>query len=122
MNYIASLYSNGVDFDNPIHLHILEKRVKYTMKRVCELMEVGYFPYSPILHCHHMSKEFDLPQEYSFWKECDRNAISHCDKVFVLMMSDSVGDWESSVGITDEIAYANEIGKEVIYLECEDYV
>lgn len=120
MIYIASLYSNGMD-KCPCPSVLLEKRVAYTMKRVKDLLLEGKFPYSPILHCHQMSKEYDLPKTYSFWQSIDRNAIDHCQEVYVLMMDDGWGNWTLSQGITDEIAYAESIGKKVTYLKCEDY-
>ena len=121
MIYIASLYSNGLDMENTEHLEVLDQRVKYTMKRVCDFMFGGEYPYSPILHCHSMSKEFSLPKVYEYWQETDRNAISHCDKVYVLMMKDDLGKWEDSIGITDEIYYASSIGKEIVFFKCDDY-
>ena len=100
---------------------LLEKRVAYTQKLVYELLMDGKFPYSPILHCHELSKKYDLPGEYKFWKDNDRNAIEHCSEVYVLMMVDDYGSWEKSTGITDEIYYAERLGKKITYLNCDDY-
>lgn len=120
MIYVCSLYSNGMN-DCPIPYILLERRVKYTMSRVHNFLKEGKFPYSPILHTHEMSKTYELPKEYSFWQKIDRNAIDHCSEVYVLMMKDGYGNWEKSVGITDEISYAKKIGKKITYIECTKY-
>lgn len=120
MIYICSLYSNGLQ-NCPMPRILLEKRVAYTQKRVYELLMEGKFPYSPILHCHELSKKYDLPSEYKFWQDIDRNAIEHCSEVYVLMIGDLWGNWRLSTGITDEVKYAEWLGKKITYLNCDDY-
>lgn len=121
MIYIASMYSLGIDFDNPEHLHVLEKRVDYTMKKVHELMLNGDYPCSPILACHEMAKKYDMPRSYDYWMYKDRDMISRCTHLIALKMKDRLGDWIDSVGMTDEIAYAKELGMRVVYLDYEEY-
>lgn len=120
MIYLCSLYSNGLG-SCEFPQQILEDRVDYTMKRVFHLISSGKYIYSPILHCHELSKRYPLPKGYEYWKSIDRNAINHCSEVYVLKMSDKFGNWKDSTGITDEVRYALSIGKRVTYLECEDY-
>ncbi len=122
MNYICSLYSNGVgDLTEVERSNIIQQRVNYTMRKVYELLVSGEYPYSPILHCHELSNRFELPKECHFWKDIDRNAIKHCSKVIVLKMEDIYGNWIDSTGIQDEISYAKSIGKVIEYIECDDY-
>ena len=120
MIYVCSLYSNGMS-DCPLPTVLIEKRVAYTEKRVYEFLMEGKYPFSPILHCHKLSLNYDLPKSYPFWQKLDRNYIDHCSEVYVLMMRDDYGDWEKSVGISDEIFYAKKIGKKITYIKCEDY-
>lgn len=122
MIYLASLYSNGADTGCALDSGIREQRYQYTMKRLYELMMGGMFVFSPIVHCHEMSKKYDLPKDYTFWQENDRHFISNCDRVVVLKMSDEYGNWEKSKGIQDEIAYAKSSGVPVHYFTCYDYV
>ena len=120
MIYVCSLYSNGLE-SCPLPSILLEKRVSYVESVVHKMLLQGKYPYSPILHCHGLSKRYKLPKEYSFWQSIDRNMIDHCSKVLVLCMKDRWGCWEKSTGIQDEIAYAESIGKEITYYYCEDY-
>jgi len=123
MIYVCSLYSNGISKLDPREQEsVLDERVDYTMKRVHEWLLEGKYVYSPILHCHEISRKYGLPKEYAFWQAIDRNAIDHCSEVYVLKMSDRFnGCWTKSVGIQDEITYAESIGKKVTYFDCEDY-
>ena len=122
MIYVCSLYSNGIgSLPLPEQKLTLQKRVDYTMKRVYHMLMEGKYPYSPIIHCHSMSFKYDLPKDYDFWQNIDRNAIEHCSEVYVLTMEDSFGNWRDSKGISDEISFAESIGKKITYFECEDY-
>ena len=122
MIYVCSLYSNGISKLDPREQEsVLDERVHYTMKRVHKWLLEGKFPYSPILHCHEISREYSLPKEYAFWQAIDRNAIDHCSEVYVLKMKDCYGNWTISTGIQDEITYAESIGKKVTYFDCVDY-
>jgi len=122
MIYVCSLYSNGISKLDPCEQEsVLDERVDYTMKRVHEWLLEGKYVYSPILHCHEISRKYGLPKEYDFWKAIDRNAIDHCSEVYVLKMKDCQGDWTLSTGIQDEIIHAEGVGKKVTYFDCEDY-
>ena len=122
MIYVCSLYSNGIGgLPLPEQKLLLQKRVDYTMKRVYDMLMGGYSPYSPIIHCHDMSFKYDLPKDYDFWQNIDRNAIEHCSEVYVLKMEDAFGNWRDSKGISDEVSFAESIGKKITYFECEDY-
>tara|TARA_R110000850_G_scaffold107837_1_gene219632 strand:- start:144 stop:527 length:384 start_codon:yes stop_codon:yes gene_type:complete len=122
MIYVASLYSNGTGNLDPTRAQeVLDVRYNYTMKVVHEMLTDGKFPYSPIVHCHEMSNQYMLPKDYGFWKAVDRNAIGHCSSMVVLKMTDELGCWNKSVGMTDEIAYAKSLGKDIAYFNCNDY-
>lgn len=118
MIYICSVYSLLAKGNGSKARALREKRYQYTAKRVGEMMkadEIGVF--SPIVHCHVPANMQGLPKDYSFWQRNDRHMISKSDKVYVLKMP----MWESSEGITDELIYAETLGKEIVYLECPDY-
>ena len=122
MYYIASLYSLNAKTNSFRDTMTRQVRYEYVMKRVAKMLKDGEHVYSPIVHCHQMSIEYNLPKDYSFWKAQDRHMIDLCEKVVVLKMNGVKGGWGESVGITDEINYAISKDKEIIYLECEDYV
>ncbi len=121
MIYIASLYSNGVDTSSELHYNVRQARVEYTMKRVHEFMMNKEFVYSPILHCHEMSLQFNMPKDYTFWQSIDRHMVGKSDKVYVLCMEDEFGSWKDSTGMQDEINFALDNGAEVEYITCNDY-
>jgi hypothetical protein len=78
-----------------------------------KLILEGYILIEPIASCHFKQEHFQLPEEYGYWKRRDRTLIEHSDGVIVAMMP----GWHKSTGVTDEIAHAEDLGKEVWYLE-----
>lgn len=123
MIYVASLYSNGLDKLECDYMKkaLLKKRVDYTRKRVYEFLVAGHRVYSPISHCYELSLDYDLPQEYDWWKQQDRHFIERSDEVWVLACSDVYGSFTESVGINDEVEYAKSLGIPIKFIECEDY-
>lgn len=108
MIYVASVYSYQAD-----------KRIMQERFEVVESFVAAYneFPLlSPIVYTHELAKRYDLPKEYSYWQERDRHFIALSSEVWVLKME----HWEKSVGVTDEIKYAESLGIPVKYFEVED--
>ena len=68
---------------------------------------------NPIEMCHEMSKRYGLPSGYEFWQKRDKKLISISDGIVVALMP----GWDVSVGVSNEIAYAISISKEVWYLD-----
>lgn len=111
MIYLASVYSLNADSK------LMDKRAKYARKRTAEFQMEEIPVYSPIAHCHEMSKENNMPRTWDFWSAIDYQFIDACQEFWVLMMP----GWEDSVGITAEIKYATDTHKNVIYIKCDDY-
>lgn len=108
MIYLASVYSLNADKE------LMQKRFEYVEKYVATSEE---HLYSPIVYSHAFGLKYELPKEYKFWKQRDRNSLQRCDALYVLMMP----GWEDSIGVTDEIAYAKSINKPIKMIVCEDY-
>ena len=72
--------------------------------------------YSPILHYYEMAKQYNLPKDHVYWKSINHQAIDICNELWILMLP----CWEKSQGIADEIAYAKQIGKKIVFLLIED--
>lgn len=68
--------------------------------------------YSPITHSHPMAELYDLPKEFEFWKRQDLHFLNTCTTVHVL----AVEGWDKSVGLKEEIAYAERIKKIISYI------
>lgn len=80
-----------------------------------DLMNHGYIVFSPIAHSHPIALQCDLPLGWEFWQKFDHAFIEWADAVVVAM----IPGWQESKGVAAEIAIAQEMGKEVIYLEVE---
>ena len=122
MFYIISLYSLEAKGDSELSKFKRQSRYEYTMKRTAELLKSGNHCFSPITHCHEMANQHEMPKDYSFWKANDRHFVSLSEAVIVLDMKTSCGlNYESSEGMSDEIAHAKSIGKPVIFLKADDF-
>lgn len=78
-----------------------------------ELILQGYTTIAPIEMCYHLHLRFGLPGGYEFWQKRDRALIKASDGVVVFKME----GWKDSKGVTDEIQYAESLGKDVHYLD-----
>ena len=77
-----------------------------------KLMEQGYVVFSPITHSHPVARAYPLPCTWEFWQNQDFTFLSVCWKVFLLTLD----GWQTSVGVTAEIAEAERLGIPVEYL------
>ena len=83
-------------------------------KNAAKLIGEGHFVFSPISMSHPISKLGGLDGSWDTWKELDMEFIRWCDEVYVINFNDLAT--EKSVGVQDELKYAREIGKEIIYI------
>lgn len=105
--YLASPYSHK-------NHEIMIERFEAVTKASADLMKLNIFVYSPITHSHPMVK-YNLPTDWSFWKEYDELFLMKCDALLVLKLN----GWETSTGVSAEIGIAKELNKEIIYLETD---
>lgn len=108
--YLAQPYS--VNSDESIR----ERRYQYALKKVAEYMNQGYNVFSPILNSHMPAVQYGLPNNWEFWKKIDKEYIAVCGELWVLKMK----DWDKSVGVEAELAYAMQIGLPITFIECPD--
>jgi hypothetical protein len=105
--YFASPYSSP----DP---EVIESRYAEQGRLVAHLIkEHGLLIVNPIEMCHNLSKRYGLPGGYEYWKSRDRKLISLSDGIIVAQMD----GWEESIGVTDEIRYANLLGKPVFTID-----
>ncbi|HUQ71568.1 MAG TPA: DUF1937 family protein [Planctomycetaceae bacterium] len=104
MIYLASPYSHP-------DLSVREQRFRDVCRAVIQLLHAGETVFSPIAHSHALA-EHGLPTDWSFWERHDRDHLSRCDEIIVLMLD----GWRESVGVVAEIQIARELGKPVRYL------
>lgn len=93
------------------------KRARFeavTVKAAELIREHGVNVFSPITHSFNVECHGDLPCEWEFWQEIDRQYIEDwADEVWVLKQE----GWERSVGVLAEIEIASAAGKPVVFLE-----
>jgi len=68
--------------------------------------------YSPIVHWHGVASEHELPKDFNFWMEHDFFMIRLSSAVWVIT-SDG---WKTSFGLEQEMAFAQDIKKEIFYV------
>jgi len=92
---------------------IREERFIAVCQKAGELMNQGYFIYSPIAHSHSIAVQCELPKDWSFWQQYDIEYIKWVDEVWVLMLP----GWEKSTGIKNEIETAKNMGKPIKFID-----
>lgn len=108
MIYLAQPYSHEDGF-------IRWQRFTAGQRVAAEYLKRGEHVYSPIAMCHPIAELFDMPTEFDFWDAFDKDMIGRVDVVHVLKLD----GWEESRGVAAEIAYAESIGKPVVFVEGE---
>ncbi len=109
--YLASPFSHA-DKD------VEQQRYDEIVRIGAELTNRGFSLIEPIAMSFVASRRHGLPGGYQFWKDRDRLFISKCDGVIVAMMP----GWSDSVGVNDEVAYAETLGLPVFFLNPDTYM
>jgi hypothetical protein len=108
--YMAHAYSNE---DHSIRdLNVLHARWIYS-----NLFIRGVLAYNPLEATHIAAMSFSWPTEHEPYIRLNHAFIDTAVGVLVVM-SDG---WEKSRGVAEEIAYANECGVPVWYLDVEEF-
>ena len=106
--YLASPYSHEDHY-------VMEKRYQQVLKKTAELMNEGEHIYSPIVHCHEVARQYDLPRDFGFWQHYNRSMLLSAVEMYVLCIE----GWKESVGVQEEIKFAESLGIIVHLLEVE---
>lgn len=105
LTYLAVPYSHP---DRAVRL----ARFEAVNRAAADLMRQGHYVYSPISHTHPIAEAGGLPLGWEYWQQYDRAIMAACNQMVVLMLD----GWCESVGVTAEIALAEELGIAVAYL------
>lgn len=103
--YLASPYSHK---DKKVVL----ERFEQTEEALAKLLRRGMTVYSPIVHCHALATKFGLPTDAEYWQRYNHRFLSVCRKLLVLQ----IDGWSTSLGVNDEIRYADIHHKPIVYL------
>lgn len=108
MIYIASPYSHQ-------DKNIEQLRYELVRAYTAQCLSEGLFVYSPIVHCHEITKHHNISGSYDFWQEYDNHMISISERFYVYM----IDGWLESKGVKAEIEYAIIREIPVEYIKCE---
>ena len=100
--YLASPYTN-----NP------EENFKLAESYVAQQLKNGVCIFSPIVHCHEIAQKHDLPHDFNFWQNYNFNMLFNADELWIL----KIPGWENSVGVQEEIKFAEKHKLKVKYIE-----
>lgn len=104
--YIACPYSHP----NP---EIKNKRREIATQVAGELFAQGKLVYSPLTHVVPLFESQGKTASWATAMRLDKALISRCQEMLVI----TIPGWEESVGVTEEIEYAQELGLKVSYFE-----
>lgn len=94
MIYVASPYTN-------IDRVVVERRFIQTEDYVASLFKQKHWAFSPIVHCHALAKEFNLPTDAGYWREYNLHMLARSDVLHVLRLN----GWEKSEGVREEVFF-----------------
>lgn len=83
-----------------------------------KLIRLGFKVFCPIAHTHPIAQYGFDPKDGALWLEQDKPVFDRAEGVVVAMMD----GWETSAGIQQEIEWAREQGKTIIYLEVSKWL
>jgi len=109
MNKFSKIYLISPYHDD--NLGVMELRYQHAITAAGELINKGYIVFSPIVHCHPIAKEFDLPKDRSFWEEYDDSFIEWADLGYVLHIT----GWSTSKGVAADIKVFEALNKAVFH-------
>lgn len=92
---------------------IVRQRFRATEACTARLLIAGKHVYSPIVHCHSLAEQFDLPKSFNFWQRYNFAMLAKASELYVLCLP----GWESSHGLSSEIAMAQQLSIPITYLE-----
>lgn len=103
--YIAAPYTDEDE-------SIMEARYDHAVEYAAKLFRNDSFCISPVIHCHPIAKEHDLPRNFEFWNEYCHELLTMCDELHVLKLY----GWRDSKGVTSEIGLATGMGITIKYI------
>lgn len=104
--YLASPYS---------HEDPLEEKLRYlrAMDAAQWFIERGVWVYSPIVHCHTMAQEYNMPTRAGYWRDYNFALLALFPSFWVL---DLDGSHTKSLGVQAELSEARRLGKHIAFV------
>ena len=98
--YLASPYTNDPD-----------NNFKLAEAHTAKALKQGLVIFSPIVHCHEIAKEYNLPPDFDFWQNYNFGMLRSAEVLHVLMIE----GWEDSKGVQAEIDFAVQHDISILY-------
>lgn len=108
MIYLASPYTSP----DPL---LRKTRFLLVEQVTAQLIEEGYFIYSPIVHCHAFVEKYALDSTFTYWRQYNIDMIRRADELWVL----TIPGYLESRGVTAEIDFARLAGLEIKWVNEE---
>lgn len=89
--YLASPYTHT----DP---EIVRRRYTANLEATHVLLSRKVIVFSPIVHCHMLAQEFDMPDDFNFWKRYDTAMLAASSMLLILRLD----GWQDSVGVAAE--------------------
>ena len=102
MIYLASPYSASP-----------QANFKLTEAFVANALRRGRPIFSPVVHCHQISIDYNLPGDFEFWQNYNFKMLSAAHDIWVLTLP----GWKESKGVTSEIEFAQTYQIPITYIE-----
>jgi hypothetical protein len=94
-SYLASPYTH------PDH-EVMEWRYREAMRCTHWLLSKQIWVYSPIVHCHELAKQHELPRDVTYWADYNKAMLEPAQELLIL----GLDGWQESSGVAGEISYA----------------
>lgn len=105
MIYLASPYSS------PFR-ETRDERFNNACLAVSKMLKKRLNVFSPIVHSHPVAEKTDIGHDFGVWAAWDFEMLDLCEEVWVLLL----WGWDSSIGVSKEIARARAQNKNIVYL------
>lgn len=99
MIYLASPYSHP---DKAVE----EQRFLAVEEMTATLLAQGKHVYSPIVHCHNISRKWELPSDAAHWIRYNFSMLRRCDILYIY----TIEGWDKSKGVEMEAWFAKQCG------------
>ena len=109
LTYLASPYMDD-------SVAIREQRYDAAVETTVALLKRGRYVFSPIVFCHPMALQYDLPKDSNFWVDYNKAMIAGCGELYVLC----INGIDTSVGVNREIIMAETLGVPMLFIEQPD--
>ena len=88
-------------------------RYRAAARAIVHLLNQGVHAYSPIVHCHELAKDFQLPKDWEFWKSYNEAMLAPAAMLMILKLN----GWKDSKGLDNEIGFATRKGIPIEFMD-----